>query len=154
MHPGKMLSIMAGDHFIGSLGEAHPDVLEHFDIKAPAYIFELDVDLLGRLWTDGLHFSPFSRQPAILRDIALIVDEALPAEKLFAAISDFGSKLIAETTVFDSFRGAVLPQGKKSLAFRLKFQSNDRTLTDAEVNKIHGRLVAHLVKQTGAELRQ
>ena len=154
MHPGKMLSIMSGDHCIGSLGEAHPDVLEHFDIKMPAYIFDLDVDLLGRLWTDGLQFSPFSRQPAILRDIALIVDETIPAEKLFAAISGFGSKLIAETAVFDSFRGAALPPGKKSLAFRLKFQSNDRTLTDAEVNKIHDRLVAHLVKQTGAELRQ
>jgi phenylalanyl-tRNA synthetase beta chain len=154
LHPGKMLSIMAGDHCIGSLGEAHPDVLEHFDIKVPAYIFELDVNLLSRLWTDCLHFTPFSRQPAILRDIALILDEAIPAEKLFAAIAGFDNKLIAETAVFDSFRGAALPPGKKSLAFRLKFQSNERTLTDAEVNKIHDRLVAHLVKQTGAELRQ
>jgi phenylalanyl-tRNA synthetase beta chain len=129
-------------------------VLEHFDIKVPAYIFELDVNLLSRLWTDCLHFTPFSRQPAILRDIALILDEAIPAEKLFAAIAGFDNKLIAETAVFDSFRGAALPPGKKSLAFRLKFQSNERTLTDAEVNKIHDRLVAHLVKQTGAELRQ
>jgi phenylalanyl-tRNA synthetase beta chain len=154
LHPHKMLSISAGDHCIGSLGEVHPDVLEHFDIKVPAYIFELDVDVLAKLWTDAVSFAPFSRQPAILRDIALIVDETVPAEKFFSAIAGFKNKLIAETTIFDCFRGGTIQPGKKSLAFRLKFQSNDRTLTDAEVNKIHDRLVAHLVQETGAELRQ
>ena len=154
LHPHKMLSINAGNHCIGSLGEVHPDVLEHFDIKVPAYIFEIDVDLLETLWTDAVSFAPFSRQPAILRDIALIVDETVPAEKFFSAIAGFKNNLIAETTIFDSFRGGTIQPGKKSLAFRLKFQSNDRTLTDAEVNKIHDRLVAHLVKETGAELRQ
>ncbi len=98
--------------------------------------------------------TPFSRQPAILRDIALIVDDTVPAETFFSAIAGFKNKLIAETTIFDSFRGGTIPPGKKSLAFRLKFQSNERTLTDAEVNKIHDRLVAHLVQETGAELRQ
>ncbi len=56
LHPHKMLSISAGGHCIGSLGEVHPDVLEHFDIKVPAYIFELDVDLLATLWNDSVSF--------------------------------------------------------------------------------------------------
>jgi phenylalanyl-tRNA synthetase beta chain len=154
LHPHKMLRISAGNHCIGSLGEVHPDVLEHFDIKAPAYILELDVDLLATLWTDAVSYAPFSRQPAILRDIALIVDETVPSEKLFSAIAGFKNKLIAETTIFDNFCGGAIQPGKKSLAFRLKFQSNDRTLTDAEVNKIHDRLVAHLAQETGADLRQ
>lgn len=154
LHPHKMLSVNAGGRCIGSLGEVHPDVLEHFDIKAPAYVFELDIDVLAKLWNDAVSFSPFSRQPAILRDIALIVDDTVPAEKFFSAVANFKNKLITDMTIFDSFRGGTIQPGKKSLAFRLKFQSNDRTLTDAEVNKIHDRLVAYLAQETGAELRQ
>ncbi|MBN2108850.1 MAG: phenylalanine--tRNA ligase subunit beta [Deltaproteobacteria bacterium] len=154
LHPHKMLSIYAGDHCIGCLGEVHPDVLEHFDVKVPAYVFELDVDQLAKLWSDAVSFAPFSRQPAILRDIALIVDDTVPAEKFFSAVAGFKNKLLTDMKIFDSFRGGTIQPGKKSLAFRVKFQSNDRTLTDAEVNKIHDRLVAHLVQATGAELRQ
>lgn len=154
LHPRKSLSITVGEQYIGSLGELHPDVLEQFDIKMPAYGFELDADGLARLWSDTVRFEPFSRQPAIMRDLALLVPEDLPAAKILASIADFKNKLITDIAIFDSFRGGGIAQGKKSLAFRLKFQSNDRTLTDIEVNKIHDRLVAHLAKNTGSELRQ
>ena len=154
LHPNKSVCITAGEQYIGSLGEVHPDVLEKLDIKMPAYAFELDADLISGLWSDAVRFVPFSRQPAIMRDLALIVAKAVPAAKILDAISGFGNKLITEIAIFDSFRGGAIPPDKKSLAFRLKFQSNERTLTDIEVNKIHDRLVAHLARETGAELRQ
>ena len=148
------MSVVSGQHYIGSLGELHPDVLEKFDVRVPAYGFELDADLLAGLWSDEIRFAPFSRLPAIMRDLALIVPDDVPASKIIEAVTAFGSKLVTGITVFDSFRGGSVPAGKKSLAFRLKFQSNERTLTDIEVNKIHDRIVAHLARETGAELRQ
>jgi phenylalanyl-tRNA synthetase beta chain len=154
LHPNKSLSITAGEQYIGSLGEVHPDTLEKFDVKMPAYVFELDAGLLAGLWSDAVRYAPFSRQPAIMRDLALIAAETMPAAKILDAIAGFGNKLITDIVIFDSFRGGSIPPGKKSLAFRLKFQSNERTLTDIEVNKIHDRLVAHLARETGAELRQ
>lgn len=153
LHPAKSLAVTAGPGCIGSLGEVHPDALEAFDIKTPAFCFELDVEQLAECWTDGITFQPFSRQPSITRDLALIVDDAMPAARILDAIAGFANKLITDITVFDFFRGGAVAPGKKSLAFRLKFQSNDRTLTDIEVNKIHDRLVAHVARETGADLR-
>ena len=117
-------------------------------------VFELDFDLLSNYALQELTFAPFSRQPAINRDIALVVDENIPAEIIYTAIKEFSSRLITDITIFDSFRGGSLPADKKSLAYRIKFQSPDRTLTDSEVNKLHDKLLACIMKETGAELRQ
>ncbi|MEI6126388.1 MAG: phenylalanine--tRNA ligase subunit beta [Pseudomonadota bacterium] len=154
LHPNKMLSLFINDACIGSLGELHPDVLEKFDIQGSVTIFDLDFDLLSNYALQDITFKPFSRQPAIHRDIALVVDENIPADKIYAAIKAFNNRLIADITVFDSFRGGSLPGNKKSLAYRIKFQSPDRTLTDSEVNKLHDKLLSFILKETGAELRQ
>lgn len=153
LHPQKNQSLFINDSYIGSIGEVHPDVLEHFEIEVNTCIFELDFDLIASYHMDDVAFRPFSRFPAIYRDIALIVDENILYDKIHQTIQSFKNNLISSFFIFDSYRGKNIAPGKKSLAFRIKFQSNDRTLTDKEVNKIHDNLLAYLSKKIGAELR-
>jgi phenylalanyl-tRNA synthetase beta chain len=129
-------------------------VLEKFDIDQTAYIFDLDFDLLCTVAAEqkGM-FMPLPRQPAIYRDVALIVDEQVAAETVYHTITSFKNKLIAEVVLFDCFSGKSIPAGKKSLAYRIKFQSASRSLTDEEVNNIHEKLVSCLFNEVGAELR-
>ncbi len=153
LHPSKMLTLHMGESCIGSIGEMHPGVLEALALREQVFVFELDFDLLTSYANPKVQFRPFSRQPAVFRDIALIVDENIPAGKIYDAVLSFDNKLITDIAVFDVFRGGSLPPGTKSLAFRIKFQSPERTLTDAEVNKIHDRLVSCITRETGAQLR-
>jgi phenylalanyl-tRNA synthetase beta chain len=87
------------------------------------------------------------------RDLALIVDEAVSAGELLAVIRETNSGLITDVKIFDLYRGTPIPSGKKSLAFRLKYQQEGRTLTDAEVNELHQRIAQVLVEKHGAVLR-
>jgi phenylalanyl-tRNA synthetase beta chain len=153
LHPSKMLTLHMGESCIGSIGEMHPGVLEALALREQVFVFELDFDLLTSYANPKVQFRPFSRQPAVFRDIALIVDENIPAGKIYDTVLSFDNKLITDIAVFDVFRGGSLPPGTKSLAFRIKFQSPERTLTDAEVNKIHDRLVSCITRETGAQLR-
>ena len=154
LHPRSGLLVKAAKQTVGCLGEVHPEVLEKFDIDHTAYIFDLDFDLLCTIAAEqkGM-FIPLPRHPAIYRDVALIVDEQVAAETVNSAITSFENKLIAEVVLFDCFSGRSIPAGKKSLAYRIKFQSASRSLTDEEVNNIHEKLVSCLFKAIGAELR-
>jgi len=154
LHPGRSQTLYIADVRAGSFGEVHPDVRERFDINATAYVFEFDFGVMEKHFTDRQIYMPFSRHPAILRDIALIVDDDLPYDTITDAIKAFKHTLIAGCSVFDCYRGKNIPSGKKSIALRLKFQSPDRTLTDTEVNGIHDMLLDHIARVTGAELRQ
>ncbi len=154
LHPKKMLSYFVHNEYIGSIGELHPDILENFGIECSSVcVFELNLDRIGSYFTDDVMFEPFSRFPAVYRDVALIVDQDIPAEKVYETIIAFKNKLICEVAFFDYYHGSTIPEGKKSLAYRIKFQSNERTLTDKEVNKIHENLLKHLSRSLGAELR-
>jgi phenylalanyl-tRNA synthetase beta chain len=154
LHPRSGLLVEAAKQPVGCLGEVHPEVLEKFDIDQTAYIFDLDFDLLCTVAAEqkGM-FMPLPRHPAIYRDVALIVDEQVAAETVYHTITSFKNKLIAEVVLFDCFSGKSIPAGKKSLAYRIKFQSASRSLTDEEVNNIHEKLVSCLFNEVGAELR-
>jgi len=154
LHPRSSLLVEAAKQPVGCLGEVHPEVLEKFDIDQTAYIFDLDFDLLCTVAAEqrGM-FVPLPRYPGIYRDVALIVDEQVAAETVYRAITSFKNKLITEVVLFDCFSGRSIPTGKKSLAYRIKFQSASRSLTDEEVNTIHEKLVSCLFKEIGAELR-
>ncbi len=154
LHPHNSLLLEADHKILGSIGELHPEVLEKFDISQPTFVFDIDCDLLSCFAGEQKgQFIPLSPYPAIYRDIALIVDEHLAAEMVYRAISSFKNKLIADVVLFDCFRGASIPPGKKSLAYRIKFQASNRSLTDDEVNSIQVKLINHLAKDIGAELR-
>ncbi|MDY7032216.1 MAG: phenylalanine--tRNA ligase subunit beta [Thermodesulfobacteriota bacterium] len=154
LHPGKSSSIMIGQTEIGFLGEVRIDVLESYEISKAVYIFEIDVDSLARHAFNNKKVKPISKYPATYRDIALIVDENVEFKEIYDTIAELSNKLVADIHIFDVYRGEPIPQEKKSLAYRIKYQSYERTLTDKEVNKIHEKLVSDLVRKVGATIRK
>ncbi|MBI5968751.1 MAG: phenylalanine--tRNA ligase subunit beta [Deltaproteobacteria bacterium] len=153
LHPGKACQIEIDGNVLGTMGEAHPDVNETFELKKKIYLFELDFQELADRMAERRVFKPLVRYPAITRDVALIVEERTLVFDLLRTFWEANNGLIAEIKLFDLYRGNQIPPGKKSLAFRLKYQREDRTLTDQEVNEFHQKMVDLLVQRHGATLR-
>jgi phenylalanyl-tRNA synthetase beta chain len=151
--PKTGISIFIGDAYCGFCGTIHPDVAENFAAVNPVHVFELDFHHLCAYYSDRRNFTPFSRYPAVQRDLALIIDQSVTVAEVSAAIASFKNNLLKQWHVFDFYQGGSVPEGKKSIAYRLTFKSDERTLTDNEVNKINDKLIDTLRVQLGVELR-
>ena len=151
LNTAKSADIMVGADKIGVIGEVHPAVLKNFDISEPAILFELDVDLLVALASKPLVYKSVSKYPAITRDIAMLVDAAVAYQKILDIVKTFN--LVSDMLLFDIYEGKQVPEGKKSLAFRLTYQSPDHTLKDEEVDRVQQRILGRLSKELGATLR-
>ena len=152
--PGRCAQVSVGDGVVGVMGELHPLVREAFDLpEQPVCALEFDLEVLlaqvGKVRT----MQPISRFPAIVQDVALVVDENLSAEEVRQAILASGGQLLQDARLFDLYRGEQIAPGKKSLAYSLTYQAEDRTLTDDEVAKVQERIVRRLAQELGAELR-
>jgi phenylalanyl-tRNA synthetase beta chain len=151
LHPVKQAAILVGDAQIGVVGELHPTVTEAFDLSEPVYLFEISLPALLPLTREHRMFQPIPRFPAMLRDIALVVDAATAYQKVVDIIKGFS--LVEQVTLFDVYSGEQVPPGKKSLACRITYQSTAHTLTDEEVNKVQQRILGKLSRDLGATLR-
>jgi phenylalanyl-tRNA synthetase beta chain len=152
-HPGKGARIVVGKEFIGTLGELHPTVLEQFGIDKPVYSFELDFERLVALSRSVSSVAAPSRYPDVQRDVALLVPLDLPASRIIEEIGSGRMKELESVDVFDFYTGSHVPEGRKSIALRLCYRLADRTLTDEEVNRLHGRVVDGLVRRLGVTIR-
>jgi len=151
LNVAKSADIMVGPDKIGVIGEVHPAVLKNFDISDAAFLFELDVDRLVILASKPLVYKAVSRYPSITRDIAMLVDAAVAYEKIVDIVKAFS--LVAGMQLFDLYEGKQVPEGKKSMAIRLTYQSAGQTLKDEEVDKVQKRILERLSKELGAALR-
>ena len=153
-HPGKCAAIQAGEKALGFFGELHPTVRENYHLTAPVLAAEIDLETLILLIPAlGYPVSPISEFPPILEDIAVVVDEAVPADRLELLIRQTGGKLLAGVRLFDIFRGEQIGAGKKSLAYALTYQALDKTLTDKDAAGLRQRIVRRLEQELGAKLR-
>lgn len=152
-HPRSSTAIVIGKTLVGSLGEIHPRAAIALRAPRGIYALELDLDALAPFALDLPRAVAVQRFPSVLRDLAVVVDEAVSAEELRQVILDEGKPLVVEASVFDVYRGPQLGEGKKNLAFALTYASPDRTLTDEEVAAAHSRIVAEVVRRAGAMLR-
>jgi phenylalanyl-tRNA synthetase beta chain len=143
----------AEEQVVGILGEVSPEVRRNFDIDERAYLMGLDFDLLLQYATTERQYQPLPKYPPVVQDIALIVDEAVPAAEVEQAIRAAGGELVADVRLFDVYRGDPIPPGKKSLAYTITYQAPNRTLTDEEVNQHQARIVQRLEQELGATLR-
>lgn len=152
LFPGRAASILVNGNTIGITGELHPDVAAGFDISlCPICLFEIEVEQLLP-FVERVHtFRPITRFPSTNRDIALLVNADLPAKRIEDIIRGFPQ--VSQVSVFDLYQGEQVPDGKKSLAFSLRYQSLDRTLTDEEVDEIQQIILTRLQKELGAVLR-
>jgi phenylalanyl-tRNA synthetase beta chain len=153
-HPGKCAEISAADHTLGVFGEIHPLVKAHYDFgSVPVVAADLDLAELLNIIPPLFDIEPVPAYPPVLEDIAVVVDEIVPAETVASLIRQTGGKLVRSVRLFDVFRGDQLGAGKKSLAYSLTYQAPDRTLTDGESAQIRNRIVRRLEQELGAKLR-
>jgi len=151
LSPAKNADIVVDSMKIGVIGEVHPAVLMRFDIAEPAFLFELDVDKLLVLASKPLVYKAVTKYPGTTRDIAVLLDAGVTYQKVVDIIKGFS--LVSDNQLFDLYVGEQIPEGKKSIAFRLIYQAADRTLTDEEVDKVQKRILERLSKELGATLR-
>ena len=153
LHPGRTARVSCGDVVLGVVGEFHPSVLERFGIEDEAVaMFEIDIgSLMKASKTSGSAYRSPNRYPESSRDIALILPNDVPSAAIQAIFERH--KLIVESVPFDIYSGDELPADKKSVAYRVVFQSDRGTLTAEQVNNAQGDVLRQLQREFGAELR-
>ena len=153
-HPGRCARVLAGDRQLGVFGELHPQVRLNYDLPDhPVQIATLYVDALYDAVPERFDSEGVPAYPPVLEDLAIVVDEAVPAAQVDALLRQTGGKLLVALGLFDVYRGEQLGPGKKSLAYQLTYQHAERTLTDEEVAKLRERIVKRLEQELGAKLR-
>lgn len=153
MHPGKTALFKKGRDVIATVGEVHPAVLSAYGITKPVYIFELDATIVMKYMAKDLKYKALPKYPATSRDLAMLVDVDVNAADIEKAMTKAAGQNLTQITLFDVYTGKQVEEGQKSLAFSLTFQSNDKTLTDAEIDPAIEKIVAKLQKDFNANLR-
>jgi phenylalanyl-tRNA synthetase beta chain len=154
LHPGRAAEVRIGDDLIGCFGQLHPGLNEHFGLgRRDVLVGEFDLEILLAKVPQRHAIEPIPEFPPIRQDIAVVLDESVPAAQVEAEIRAGGGELLRNVRLFDVYRGPNLPKGKKSLAFALTFQALDRTLTDKEAAKVQQKIVGRLERLLGAKLR-
>jgi len=156
LHPGKSADIFIRDKKIGFIGLLLPSIGDTLDLKKRLNIAisEIDLDTLIENAPKTITYKEIPKFPYIERDIAIVVDKETPSEEIISLIKGYPSEFIEEAFVFDVYSGEGIPEGKKSLAFSVRYRSKRHTLKDEEVEKIHSSLLRHIVDGTKGELRQ
>ncbi len=150
LHPLNQAAITAGGKQIGVVGEVHPAVKEHFELTPPVFMFEINIPALLPLMKDKV-YRAIPKFPATVRDVALVVDSGVTHQQILDTMKGFS--LVTEVALFDVYAGGQIPAGKKSMAYRLTFQSPDKTLTDQQVNGVQQAILKKLAMGLGATLR-
>jgi len=153
LHPGSSGDILMNTTTIGLAGRIHPALREAFDIEEDVFLFEMEVSDFAAAAEKPALYQPINRQPSVQRDVALVLDEGVPWEKVLERIRALADDLVTRIEMFDLYRGAPVPEGKKSLAFRLTYQDSSRTLTDEEVNQTQEAFLKELLPGFQAQLR-
>ncbi len=153
MHPGKTARLTVGGKAVGVVGEVHPSTLQKFDLEdAAVAMFEIDLEaLFEAVSVRPTAYAPVSRFPQAERDIAIIVDESVPSARVQQIIDRH--KLTASSHPFDLYTGEGVPAGKKSVAYRIVFQSEKATLTSDAIDRAQGDILRQLRRELGAEMR-
>jgi len=152
-HPGRKAILSAEGVQLAQIGEIHPDVAEKFDISSRVYVAEIDIDALRPLEKPLYGVKPLPKFPAVTRDIAVVVDEAVGVGTMLETIRKAGGKTLESVKLFDIYRGEKLGANKKSVAYAMAFRASDRTLTDEEIAGSMAKILKALEGEFGAELR-
>lgn len=151
LHPGRTAEILLENKVVGFIGELHPTLAADDDLKR-TYVFELNFDALMAVSVGYINYQPIPRFPGMSRDIALEVNQNIPAADLLSTIHAHGGNILKDTLVFDVYQGEHLEKGKKSIAIRLNYLDTEETLTDERVSKVQAEIEAALIEQ-GAVIR-
>ncbi len=152
-HPGRTARLLINGKEAGILGEVHPNVSEKFEAAQRNYVGIIDIEPLVEGAVLKPEYKPLPKYPAVIRDIAILVDEDVPVREIERIISSKAGKILEETKLFDVYKGKQVPVGKKSVAYSIAFRAADRTLTDEEAGEAMEKIVNGLSEELGAQLR-
>lgn len=158
LHPGRTAGLwVRGRMRLGTFGQLHPQLCQQRDLPPEIYVFQLHwsalVTCLASDRRKAVKFSPYSTYPASDRDLAFYAPIDTAVAELQKVMTKTGGKLLDSITLFDDYRGESVPEGQRSLAFRLVYRASDRTLTDEDVDPVHQKVRAALEKQFQVTLR-
>jgi phenylalanyl-tRNA synthetase beta chain len=153
LHPNKGAALHLDDVVVGTVGELHPEVAEAFELPSGVFIFELDLPTLADRSREEITFIPLPRFPSVARDVAVAVASRMSAGELAEIIKGVDNIYIETVEIFDCYEGDPIPSGRKGLAFRIRYRSPERTLTDEEVNEFHQEVLKRLKKVPGLMIR-
>jgi phenylalanyl-tRNA synthetase beta chain len=151
LFPGRGANVIVDDDKAGIVGEVHPKVAQAFELSGVTCLIEIDLEKLLTKATGIKEYQSIPRFPSVTRDIALVVDEQVSYKRVEEIIQGF--PLVTKVTLFDLYRGEQIPEGKKSFAIRIVYQSPKHTLTDEEVDQNQEQMLARLHQELGATLR-
>jgi len=152
-HPGRCAELIRGGQSLGYLGQIHPLTVKNYGREEDLYAAELDLDALFTAIGRERTYVPWPKYPAVTRDIAVVCEESVTVADLQTVIAEAGGKHLEGSRLFDIYTGAPIPEGKKSVAFALRYQAADRTLTDEDADKATTKILAALERQLGAIIR-
>ncbi|MDF1551670.1 MAG: phenylalanine--tRNA ligase subunit beta [Deferrisomatales bacterium] len=155
LHPGRGAVLVLGGEELGWCGQLHPDRAEAYQVPEPLFAFELDLNRLQQAGRKPGAFPGLDRYPAVARDLAVVLDRGVPVQQVLDAVADCRGRepLLRSATLFDIYEGERLAADKVSLAIRVVYRSEERTLTEEEVQRAEAGVLTHLEQQLGARLR-
>lgn len=152
--PGRYATVLCANNRVGWVGQLHPETTRRWGIEDEVFAFEIDFEsLAARARQVKPRFAELSRYPFVERDLSIIVDATVPHVEIEKTILDSHTKLIADVRLFDVYRGRGIPDDKKSMAYSIRYASDERTLVDDEVNRAHECVVEAVREKLGAQLR-
>lgn len=156
LHPGQSADIFIMDSKIGYVGALSPAIVDSLNIKVhkpSVIVMEIDVDSIIPYAMQAVKYRPLPRYPYIERDTAIVVDSLLEAAMLMKWLKSYPSELIEDVYIFDVYQGKNIPEGKKSIAFNVRYRASDRTLKDDEIDALHKSLVDYILDKTNGQMR-
>lgn len=141
LHPGQSAMISVNNDIVGIIGKVHPEIT-----KESVYVMEINLDKLLSKKTGKMKYKEISKYPTVKKDVSIVVDKNITASEISMQIKKASGSLLINSEVFDVYTGKGIEEGKKSIAYSLTFGSNDRTLTDEEINAILDKIIEKLSK--------
>lgn len=148
-HPGQSAYISINNDIVGIVGKVHPEVT-----KEDVFVMEMDLDKIKSKKVGKMKYKEYSKFPGVKKDLALIIEDKIPSQEIAIAIKKAAGNLLKEVEIFDVYTGKGIEEGKKSLAYSLTFEAQERTLTDEEINTILQKVMEQLEKKYHAEIRK
>jgi phenylalanyl-tRNA synthetase beta chain len=152
LRSGYAASVSIDGTVVGLVGEVHPKVLSAYGLKQTAYVFELMLDRIFGLLPDQKQVSGISKFPSVSRDVTLIVDKTIESQLILDQVRQKEAQLVERVHLFDVFEGGAVPNGKKSVSFRITYRSKEKTLEDEAVNQMHTDICGRIIEDFSASL--
>ncbi|MBR2030266.1 MAG: phenylalanine--tRNA ligase subunit beta, partial [Clostridia bacterium] len=152
LHPGISADIIVNDEVVGCFGEVHPQVAKNFELSQATYVASIDFDKLSKHVNTAVTYKAIAKFPAVERDLSLVVDDSVAVGDLIKAAKQ-NVHILEEVKLFDVYKGNQVEQGKKSVSLSFKFRSENKTLTDNEIEKQMKRILSNLQNNFDAKLR-